>query len=51
LYGREGWVFLEEGQYHVVLEKLLEEQAQPQQDQVKTLFLYNLHMSFWLPPE
>ncbi|OEL16891.1 hypothetical protein BAE44_0022090 [Dichanthelium oligosanthes] len=28
LYGRDGWVFLEEGSYRVVLEKLLEEQAQ-----------------------
>ncbi|OEL22831.1 hypothetical protein BAE44_0016150 [Dichanthelium oligosanthes] len=28
LYGRDGWVFLEEGSYRIVLEKLLEEQAQ-----------------------
>ncbi|TVU10811.1 hypothetical protein EJB05_44363 [Eragrostis curvula] len=34
MYGREGWVFLEEAQYTVVLDKLLEEQAQPKQDQI-----------------
>ncbi|KAG2634048.1 hypothetical protein PVAP13_2NG292200 [Panicum virgatum] len=28
LYGRDGWVFLEEGSYRVVLDKLLEEQGQ-----------------------
>nr|CAB3456629.1 unnamed protein product [Digitaria exilis] len=28
LYGRDGWAFLEDGSYRVVLEKLLEEQTQ-----------------------
>jgi hypothetical protein len=35
LYWKDGWVFLEEGSYHVVLAKLLEKQAQ--QDQVNSL--------------
>ncbi|KAL6639708.1 hypothetical protein ACP70R_022530 [Stipagrostis hirtigluma subsp. patula] len=30
LYGRDGWVFLEEGSYRVVLEKLLEDQQEEQ---------------------
>ncbi|XP_066325510.1 uncharacterized protein [Miscanthus floridulus] len=33
LYGRDGWVFLEEGSYRVVLDKLLEEQTQEDQKQ------------------
>jgi hypothetical protein len=28
LYGRDGWVFLEEGSYKIVLDTLLEEQEQ-----------------------
>lgn len=47
LYTKRGWILLEEGQYHVVLEKLLEKQAQQQQqqqDQVNTPFLYSLYV-------
>ncbi|KAG0548584.1 hypothetical protein BDA96_01G178900 [Sorghum bicolor] len=33
LYGKDGWVFLEEGSYRVVLDKLLEEQMQEDQKQ------------------
>ncbi|CAD6213607.1 unnamed protein product [Miscanthus lutarioriparius] len=33
LYGRDGWVFLEEGSYPMVLNRLLEEQAQQDQDE------------------
>jgi hypothetical protein len=31
LYGKDGWLFLEEASYRVVLDKLLEEQAQDDQ--------------------
>ncbi|PWZ58359.1 hypothetical protein Zm00014a_001492 [Zea mays] len=33
LYGKDGWLFLEEASYRVVLDKLLEEQAQDDQKQ------------------
>uniref|UniRef100_A0A0E0LYB0 WIYLD domain-containing protein n=1 Tax=Oryza punctata TaxID=4537 RepID=A0A0E0LYB0_ORYPU len=33
LYGRDGWVFLEEGSYRIVVDKLLEEQANQQQQE------------------
>nr|CAB3452866.1 unnamed protein product [Digitaria exilis] len=39
LYGRDGWAFLEDGSYRVVLEKLLEEQTQLESDFKWTSFI------------
>ncbi|EEE69198.1 hypothetical protein OsJ_28391 [Oryza sativa Japonica Group] len=33
LYGRNGWVFLEEGSYRIVVDRLLEKQANQQEQQ------------------
>uniref|UniRef100_I1QLY5 WIYLD domain-containing protein n=1 Tax=Oryza glaberrima TaxID=4538 RepID=I1QLY5_ORYGL len=37
LYGRNGWVFLEEGSYRIVVDRLLEKQANQQEQQEEDL--------------
>ncbi|KAF8675254.1 hypothetical protein HU200_047927 [Digitaria exilis] len=55
LYGRDGWAFLEDGSYRVVLEKLLEEQTQlevnslpfPTRPPVSLFFLVQYYTTVW----